>query len=409
MVHVWLDKGVPLQLESIVKRNIRDLDYGLILSMIGISIYSCIAVYTATYGKANPATGDALLGIPPHILYRQLLWEVLSYGVMFAIMLYDYKSLAKVRWIFYGGTLFLLVAVFGFHAINYAHSWIPLPGLSFEPSEIAKLAAIIWSADYMARMNEREVPDYTIRGIWPILAVFLIPVVLILKEPALGQALVLLATMFCMLLVYVRRKHMIWMLSIAGAIVVIFALAIGVFYTQTLHFLLHQHVLKGYQAMRLVTLIDPAYSTSHYGYQVSQAEIAVGSGGIYGTGLFRGSQTAGGWIPFQWTDFIFSAVAEQMGFIGSSVLIMLFLFMLYRMIRIALTALDDFASYMLTGAVGMFAFQIFENIGMNLVITPVTGITLPFMSYGGSSLIVNFIFIGIALSVSVRRRTLRFD
>lgn len=396
-------------LESIVKRNIRDLDYGLIIAMLGISIFSCIAVYTSTYGKANPATGDPILGIPAHILYRQLVWEVLSYGTMFVIMFYDYKSLAKIRWVFYGGTLVLLVAVFGFHKINNAHSWIPLPGLSFEPSELAKLAAIIWTADYMARMNERETPDYSLRGLLPIFAVFLIPAALILKEPALGQALVLLATMFTMLLVYVKRRHLVWMLSIGGTLVVLVALAVGVFYNQTLHFLLHQHFLKYYQTMRIVTLIDPSYSTSDYGYQVSQAEIAVGSGGVYGTGLFHGSQTSGGWIPFQWTDFIFSAVAEQLGFIGSSALIMLFLFMLYRMIRIANTALDDFASYMLAGAVGMFAFQVFENIGMNLVITPATGITLPFVSYGGSSLIVDFIFIGIALSVSVRRRTLRFD
>ena len=140
-----------------------------------------------------------------------------------------------------------------------------------------------------------------------------------------------------------------------------------------------------------------------------EAEIAVGSGSVFGEGLLKGSQTNGSWVPFQWTDFIFSAIAEQLGFVGSSVLIMLFLVMLYRMIRVAMTSLDDFGAYLIAGSVGMFAFQIFENIGMNLVISPATGITLPFVSYGGSSLIVNFLSIGIVLSVSLRRRTLRFD
>ncbi len=397
------------RLESIVKRNLRDLDYVLIGVMLCISIFSCIAIYTSTYGKANPATGNALLGIPPHILYRQIVWEVLSYGAMFLMMVVDYKSLAKWKWWFYGLTMLMLLAVFGFHTVNGAHSWIPLPGLSFQPSELAKVAVIIWTADYMAKMNEREVPDYSFKALLPIFVVFAVPFALILKEPALGQALVLLAILYTMLLVYVKRKHLQVILIGTVAFLLVVFLAVGVFPNQTIRVLDHQHILKPYQTQRLISFIDPGYQPLKSGYQVLEAEIAVGSGGVYGTGLLRGSQTAGSWVPFQWTDFIFSAIAEQLGFLGSSVLIMLFLIMLYRMIKIATSALDDFASYAIAGSVGMFAFQIFENIGMNLVISPATGITLPFVSYGGSSLIVNFISIGIVLSVSIRRRTLRFD
>lgn len=396
-------------MESIIKRNIRDLDYWLIAVMVCISIISTIAIYTATYGKANPTTGNALLGIPPHIIIRQILYEALSYLVMIAMMFIDYKSLIKSRWWLYAISIFLLVVVFGFHKVNGAHSWIPFPGLTFQPSELAKLAVIIWTAGYMSRMNEKEFPNYTIRGLMPIFGVFFVPFLLILKEPALGQSLVFLAILYAMLLVYVNKRHLKVILSITGALVLVLGLATSVYSSQTIHILKHQHILSSYQTSRLITFMEPTYSPLQSGYQVMQAEIAVGSGGIFGKGLLKGSQTSGSWVPFDWTDFIFSAIAEQLGFIGSSVLILFFLVMLYRMVRVAQTCLDDFGAYVITGIIGMFAFQIFENIGMNLVISPTTGITLPFVSYGGSSLIVNFLGIGIVLSISLRRRTLRFD
>jgi len=397
-------------MESVVKRNIRDLEYPLIFVMICISIFSCIAIYTSTYGKANPATGNALLGIPPHILLRQVVWEVLGYSVMFVMMMIDYKTLSKWRWWIYGVCLFFLVAVFAFHSVNGAHSWISLPaGLSFQPSELMKLALIIWTADYMAKMNEKEYPDYSFKSLLPILGVFAVPFALTLKEPALGQALVMLAILYSMLLMYVQKKHLRFMVAGSAAFLVAFVLAIGPFSHETVSLLRHQHILHSYQAKRLISFIEPGSSPTGAGYQVLEAEIAVGSGGVFGSGLLHGTQTNGSWIPFQWTDFIFSAIAEQLGFIGSSVLIMLFLVMLYRMVKVATSALDDFGAYLVAGSVGLFAFQIFENIGMNLVISPATGITLPFVSYGGSSLVVNFLSIGIVLSISLRRRTLRFD
>ena len=388
---------------SAIKRNIRDLDFTLIAVMACISILSCVAVYTATFGKSSP-------NIPAHILARQLVFEVMSYGVMGVVALIDYRSLARFRWWFYGFSLALCVIVLKIHHnVNGANSWIPLGGLTFEPSEIMKVAVIIWTADYMARMNEREFPDYSFRGLWPILLAFIVPFVLIYKEHALGQSLVVLAIMYSMLLVYVKRRHALAMLAGMAVFIALVVLAAVVFPDQAIHFLSHQHLLKTYQTQRLISFLNPAYQPLHAGYQVMEAQIAVGNGGLFGTGLLHGSQTSGGWVPFQWTDFIFSAIAEQLGFVGASVLILLFVVMLYRMIRVAMTAMDDFGAYLITGAVGMFAFQIFENIGMNLAMTPATGFTLPFVSYGGSSLVVDFISIGLVLSVSLRRRTLRFD
>lgn len=141
---------------------------------------------------------------------------------------------------------------------------------------------------------------------------------------------------------------------------------------------------------------------------MTQGIIAVGSGGLFGKGLLEGTQTQGAWIPEQWTDFIFSAIAEEFVFAGSSIVLFLFFSILYRMTRIAQTAPDYFSSYYITGIIGMFAFQVIENVGMNLAVMPVTGITLPFISYGGTSLLTNFILVGIVLSAGIRRKSLVF-
>nr|NNM90018.1 rod shape-determining protein RodA [Bacilli bacterium] len=398
-------------MESMSKRNLRDLDYWLIVVMVLLSIISTIAIYTATYGKANPATGNAILGIPSHILFRQIAYEIVSYVVMFLLLFIDYQSLMKFRHWFYGIAILLLLAVFAFHRVNGAHSWIPFPFFSFQPSELAKIVSILWAAGYMAKMNEREFPDYSFRGLLPILLIFIVPFLLIYKEPALGQSLVMLAIMYTMMFVYIKRKHLRILLTVSFAVVLVVGLSMSVYAPQTAKFLLKHHVMSQYQTDRIIAFLEPSFNSNSpgYAYQVLEAQIAVGSGGVFGKGLFKGTQTSSGWVPFDWTDFIFSAIAEQLGFVGSSVVVLLFLIMFYRLLRIAQTCLDDFGGYVIMGIVGMFSFQVFENIGMNLLITPATGITLPFVSYGGSSLIVNFISIGIALSVSVRRRTLRFD
>lgn len=397
-------------MNSLSRRNLKDFDYTLLISMVLISIMSCIAVYTSTYGKANPATGNAFLGIPSHILIRQIVYEGISYVAIISMALFDYSDLAKWSKWMYGFSLLLLLAVYGFHKVNGAHSWIPFPLFSFQPSELAKLVLIIWIANYMARMNQREQPDYTIRGLWPIFAAFLVPFALIYKEPALGQSLVLVAIVYTMLLAYMKKKQFVMLLSISLVFGVVYVLLIAILPTETTHFLQHQHFLSKYQTNRLISFINPNFNPSSSGYQVIQAQIAVGSGGLFGTGILKGSQTLLGFVPFQWTDFIFSDIAEQLGFIGSSVLIVLYLIVFYRMVRIATMIQDDFASYLLIGIVGMLAFQVFQNIGMNILLMPTTGITLPFMSFGGSSLIIDSLGIGIALSASTRRgAALRFD
>jgi rod shape determining protein RodA len=180
---------------------------------------------------------------------------------------------------------------------------------------------------------------------------------------------------------------------------------------QTLHFLeglVHKHILAEHQFQRFQTFIHPEEDLAEEGYQVYEAKVAIGSGQLFGKGLYHGSQTQGNWVPEQQTDFIFSVIGEELGFVGSVVLIFLYFLMLYRIVMNGLKSPDRTGMYITTMVAGMFAFQIFENIGMSLQLMPMTGVTLPFISYGGSSILTNCMLMGIVLNVRYRRRKIRF-
>ncbi len=389
-----------------LRRNFRELDFTLIGVLLVLAVYSCVALLAATYGK----TGDS---IPTHIVPKQIFFEVLGLIAMLLTAAYDYRSLRKICWWLYGISIVLLIVVFAFHDRQGAHSWIPLGILAFQPSEFAKLTLITAVATHMATVDESEFPDYGFRNLWQIGAMFVLPFLLTLKEPALGQALVMFAITLVMFLVFAKRGHFVVLVACIVAVVIGLVVVATQFpkeSTQFINDVLVKHgLLKPFQADRIETWLNPGADPLNTGYNVRQAQIAVGSGQIFGEGLFNGIETRGSWIPNQWTDYIFTAIAEEFGFIGSSVLILLYIILIYRLVRIAGTAQDTFGTYIVMGLVGMFAFQVFENIGMDMYLSPSTGITLPFISYGGSSLIVNYIAIGLALSVALRRKKLRFN
>lgn len=213
-------------------------------------------------------------------------------------------------------------------------------------------------------------------------------------------------------MLFTKRSYFAMIVGVILAVTVF----VGIVATQypdqaknTIDGLVSHHVLKDYQASRIVTWLDPGFDTNNTGYNIHQAQIAVGSGQVFGEGLFNGISTNGGWVPNQHTDYIFTAIGEEFGFIGSSVLIMLFLLLIYRLIKSASTAQDTFGTYIIMGITGMFAFQVFENVGMDVYLSPSTGITLPFVSYGGTSLVVNYMAIGLVMSISMRRKKLRFS
>jgi rod shape determining protein RodA len=388
-----------------LRRNIRELDYTLIGVLLLLAVFGSVAVAVATHGKLDSS-------IPSHVVMKQLLWEVVGFVAMFAVAAADYRSLRKIHWWLYGGTLLLLVAVFAFPPISGARAWIPLKFMSLQPSELAKMALIVSTAVHMATVDESELPNYGFRKSWQIWALCIVPFALTWKEPALGQALVMIAITGCSFMLFTKRSYFAMVVGVILAVTVFIGIVATQYPTQSKNVidgLVNHHVLKDYQASRIVTWLDPGFDTNNTGYNIHQAQIAVGSGQVFGEGLFNGISTNGGWVPNQHTDYIFTAIGEEFGFIGSSVLIMLFLLLIYRLIKSAATAQDTFGTYIIMGITGMFAFQVFENVGMDVYLSPSTGITLPFVSYGGTSLVVNYMAIGLVLSISMRRKKLRFS
>ncbi|GIM44840.1 rod shape-determining protein RodA [Collibacillus ludicampi] len=380
-----------------LKRHIRDFDFMLVIILLCISVFSVLAVYSATAKRAGMENW----------YIKEIMWQILSYIFMFVFVLVDYRMLRnRVAWIGYWISLVLLIAVFAFPSVNGAHSWIILPGIQFQPSEFAKIFVILVISDYMAKVKEKE-ERFGFKHFSLIALIVGVPFALILKEPALGQALVLLGIMGAMLILFLEKRQLVLYCIMGALLVTSVFMVMSVYPDQTIR-LIQNTPLDDHQKERIITFVDPEADPQNGGWQALEAKIAIGAGQLFGRGLLNGSQTQGEWVPEQWTDFIFSAIGEELGFVGSSTLVFLFFLLLNRMIRIASTVDDDFAIHFIAGAVGMFTFQIYENIGMNLSLMPVAGITLPFVSYGGTSLLTNFVVVGIVLSIAIRRRKLVF-
>lgn len=391
---------------EILRRGVRDFDFVMVGILLLLAVYAYVAISAAVHNNPNP-------NIPTHVLLKEIVWEVVGIVVMLFAAAFDYRLLRSARWWIYGASMLLLVIVFVFPAQQGAHSWINLKVISLQPSELAKVALIISLAGFMADFQEKESTRYQVRKLWPILVMFVIPFALTYKEPALGQALVMVAIVLTMYTAFAKRSHFAVILLSMIAIVTFFSLAATMFPNQTTDFinnvLVKHHVLKSYQVNRIIVWLNPNYSLNNYGYNNHLAEVAIGSGGLFGQGLYKGTLTNNGWVPNQWDDYIFTAIGEEFGYVGSALLVLLFLMLMYRLVKISRMTEDPFGQYLVLGAVGMFAFQIFENIGMDMYLSPATGITLPFISYGGTSLAVDYLTVGLILSVGLRRRSLRFN
>jgi rod shape determining protein RodA len=389
-----------------LRRNIRDLDFTTFGVLLLLAVCGTVAVDAASSGPHH-------IGVPSHIMTKQIGYEVFGWLMMFAATLFDYRLLRRVRWWVYGASILGLLAVFGATPVNGAHSWINLGVTTFQPSELAKVTMILLIAAFMAGVDESEVPDYRLRSVWPIAPMFVVPFALTFKEPALGQALVMLAIVMTMYTVFAKKSHFIVVMFVVVVVVVGFTVLATMFPVQSTDFinnvLVKHHILKSYQSDRITTWLDPNWDTNNTGYNVHMAQITIGSGEVFGQGFLNGIGSKGGWVPNQWTDYIYSAVGEEFGFVGSAVLILLFLVLIYRLIKVARSAGDRFGMYIVIGIIGMFSFQVFENIGMDMYLSPSTGIALPFITYGGTSLVIDYIAVGVALSVGLRRRKMRFD
>lgn len=376
------------------RRHLRNLDWGLFLAVIILMAVSVVMVSSAT--RQSPVNGD-----PLYYTKRQIIWIILGLLVMAIIVMTDYLTLARLSNLIYLGNLALLLAVLvpgiGHKALG-AQRWIPLGFMQLQPSEIAKIAIIVTFANYL-RGREKKIESWR-DYIGPFLHVG-IPLLMILAQPDLGTSLVFLAITF-------------GMLYIAGAPgVQIAGMGLGGLSVAVLLVYLHETFglpifLKEYQIARLTSFINPHADPLGTGYHLIQSVIAIGSGGLVGKGLFEGTQNLLKFLPIRHTDFIFSVIGEELGFVGTGIILALYFYIIYRGIRIAASARDLFGTLIATGIVSMLVFHVLTNIGMTVGIMPVTGIPLPLMSYGGTSMLTNCVAIGMLEGIYMRRQKILF-
>jgi rod shape determining protein RodA len=364
---------------------LRRIDWVLLAATAGLIIIGTLLVYSATRQLMIDAGADPQSYLKKHLLD-------IGIGVLLGIMTasFDYRMLRAYAPVVYVVSLLGLIAVLAIGSSrNGAQAWIALPGgFTLQPSELAKVALVVSISMLLAERKDAEAEPGN-SDIALALAVAAVPMALVMLQPDLGTCVVMATLVLGILAVAgVSTKWMVGL--IAGGIAAAgLAIALG--------------VLSTYQVDRLAAFANPSLDPQGVGYNVNQALITVGSGGLAGQGLFHGSQTNGLFVPEQQTDFIFTVAGEELGFIGSALLVVLVGVVLWRGLRIALRADDMFGRLMAVGIVCWFTFQAFENIGMNIGIMPVTGVPLPMVSYGGSSMFANLMAIGLLENVHLRR------
>ncbi|OIV37738.1 rod shape-determining protein RodA [Mangrovactinospora gilvigrisea] len=366
----------------------RRTDWPLLLAATGLSLIGALLVYSATRGRTALTHGD-----PQYFLQRHLVNLVVGMVLGAGTVLLGGRRLRGVAPFVYIGSVLLLLAVLSplGSTVNGAHSWIVLGGgFSIQPAEFGKIGMILAMAMVLAARvdaGEREHPDH--RSVGQALLVALVPMVVVLAQPDLGSIMVMVViVMGCLLASGASHR---WIAGLVGAgllgCVVIWQAG----------------VLSQYQINRFAAFANPALDPAGTGYNTSQARIAIGSGGLLGKGLFHGTQTGGQFVPEQQTDFVFTVAGEELGFVGCLVILGLLGVVLWRACRIARLATDLYGTIVAGGIIAWIAFQAFENIGMTLGIMPVTGLPLPFVSYGGSSMFAVWIAVGLLQSIRIQR------
>jgi len=365
------------------RRLLRNLDFTTIATVSLLIVISLIIIGSATH--VNTPSDDRYWYVQ-----RQGIFALVNVIIIFFMLNFDYKILEKFAPTLYGINLVMLLAVtFVGHSALGAQRWIQIGPISLQPSEFSKLIMIIALADLL---NKKQGRLYSFKEIIPILLYVGIPFLLVLKQPDLGTALVFLAILFGMIFVAgIRTKHLMIIFGSGLAFMPIF-----------------WHFLKDYQKMRLTVFMDPNVDPLGSGYHIIQSKIAIGSGMLFGKGLFSGTQSQLNFLPENHTDFIFAVIGEELGFIGAVFILLLYFILLYRGIKIAGSARDNFGTLLATGITSMLAFHLLVNVGMTAGIMPVTGIPLPLMSYGVSALTTNMISVGILLNIYMRRQKIMF-
>ncbi|QNP63291.1 rod shape-determining protein RodA [Streptomyces genisteinicus] len=365
----------------------RRLDWPLMFSALALSVIGALLVWSATRGRTELNDGDP---------YSFLIKHSLNIGIGFALMVatvwLGHRTLRGAVPVLYGLSVVLVLLVLTplGATINGAHAWLVIGGLSLQPSEFVKITIILGMAMMLAARvdaGDQLHPDH--RTVAKSLAFAVLPMAIVMMMPDLGSVMVMVVIVLGVLLASGASNRWILGLLGAGAAGAVLVAALG--------------VLDEYQINRFAAFANPELDPAGVGYNTNQARIAIGSGGLYGAGLFNGHQTTGQFVPEQQTDFIFTVAGEELGFVGAGLILVLLGVVLWRACRIARETTELYGTIVAAGIIAWFAFQAFENIGMAMGIMPVAGLPLPFVSYGGTSMFAVWIAVGLLQSIRVQK------
>ena len=358
------------------------IDWALLTALLAIAAIGIAMIYSTTY-VLGPDGGHA----GPQVR-TQFIALILGFAALLVFLLIDYRLLAEHSLFIYVGLCALLVFVLLKGSTQFGSTrWISLGPLNLQPSEFGRLSVALILAMFFGenRRGARNTGDLVIGGFFT-----LVPLLLIAKQPDLGTAVTLLPVLFGVVYLAGMRMRLLGVVVLAGVLIAPIA---------------WQFALQDYQKQRIQTFIDPSQDPQGAGYQTIQARITVGSGGLTGKGFMQGTQNQYKFLPVAHNDFIFSVLAEEQGFLGVLVVLGLYLFVIIRSLEAARLAKDRLGAYLVAGIIAGFSFQVIYNIAMSVGLAPVKGITLPLMSYGGSSLIATMATFGLILNVRMRRFT----
>lgn len=365
---------------KIDRRLLRNFDWITFSLIMTLSIIGIMTIYSATRPPLD-------VGVHPDFYTKQMLWLLISVAALFVVVMIDYIWLYRFSYPIYIIGLLLLIAVLvdGKTAMG-AQRWLSIGPISFQPTEFFKVFFIIAFSTYLA--NNHLAGKISVKSLF-IFA--LLPFILLIKQPHLGGAM-LIVSLFVILSILkgIHRKIITTVLVIS---IISVPFVSHIFWEG----------LKDYQKNRLIAFVNPDIDPSGIGYHINQSKIAIGSGGVFGKGYLQGTQGPLRFLPERHTDFIFSVFAEEWGFIGSFMLMGIYLMLFLRGIDTAARAKDEFGRLVAAGITAMFFIYFCTNIGMTLGIMPVVGMPLPFMSYGGTALLANFIAAGILINIRTRR------
>ena len=360
------------------KRLSKNIEWIILIATVLLSIIGLFAIYSATASTKHEE------------FYKQLMWIGISLPVMIALIIVDYDQLAKTVPVLYGISLLSLVAVLFTKPIGGATSWFVIGSISVQPSEFSKIIFIITIGLLIKKIKKNNENDINKPlKLLQVLVVAAIPLLLILKQPDYGTGAAFVFALLCMLFTAgISKKYII-----TGILLVVIIIP-----------LLYFFVLPPHAKQRIRVFLDSSVDPRGSGYNLTQSKIAIGAGQLTGMGYLKGNQTQLGFLYPKSTDFIFSVIGEELGFVVAGSIIILYVILITKSISIAKTARDELGSLIASGITGIFFFHMIENIGMTIGMLPITGVPLPFVSYGGSSLLSNLIMIALLLNISGRRQ-----